>query len=155
MLSYFRNCWSSKCHQFVFLSFKFSQFIYSLFPTPVFCPEMSFSTRVSSNHILTLKCPWWKFEMIFFWGEKHQEHILHINWLVISETNKSLGHFWPFEMVKTWPFLEGGSCPPTIGDQKGHSLKSHSVILPTPKQCTMFDAKHSKIPFAEVISWSL
>ena len=29
--------------------------------------------------------------MIYF-GEKDQEHILHINWLVISETNESLGN---------------------------------------------------------------
>ena len=87
------------------------------FPTPVFCPEMIFSTRVSFDPEMSLVKVWDAICM-----GKRSGHILHINWfwLVNCETNKRLGpgYSWPFEMVKTWPFLEGCSCPPTIGDQK-------------------------------------
>lgn len=88
------------------------------------------------HHILTLKFPGWRFEMQCS-GEKDQEHILHINWSVISETNKRPGNSWPFEIVKTWPFLEGCSSPPTIGDQKVTVWNRLRVIVPTRK--TMHD----------------
>ena len=72
------------------LSFSHSSslILYTPFPTPVFCPGMIFSTRVSSyfDPEKSLLKVWDE-----FFGEKDQEPFLHINWLVISETNESLG----------------------------------------------------------------
>ena len=133
MLSYFRNCWSSKCHQFVFLSFKFSHFIYSPFPHRFSVPRWFFPLEF--HHILTLKFPWWKFEMNFL-EEKDQEHILHINWLVISETDESLGtsdllRWWNVTLSRRW-FVSSND-----RGSKGHSLKSPACHSTNPK--TMHD----------------
>ena len=52
-LLFIRKNWSSKCHQFVFLSFKFSHFIYSPFPHRCSVPRWFFPLEF----LLTLKCP--------------------------------------------------------------------------------------------------
>ena len=140
-----KNCWSSKCHQFVFLSFKFSHFMYILlytpFPTPVFCREMIFSTRVSSyfDPEISLVKVW---DAIFV-GKRSRTYSLYQLVSYFWNHRKSW-QFWPFEMVKTWPFLEGCSCPPTIGDQKVTDWNHIASYYQPQNNARFFDAKHSK-----------
>ena len=47
-------------------------------------------------------------------------------------------------MVKAWPFLEGCSCPPTIGDQNVTVWNHLRVIEPTPKTMHNFWCKALK-----------